>query len=201
MSIQPKIACLPAIVLAAMLVSGCQHKQHKDQIPYDSAAPLGTISDDIWQKQEENGEASDFVIHESEFVGTTAKLNAAGEDHIKQIAVRMISTPFPIVVEPSSMSVKQSDEYKYPIHGNDDLDMHRRNVIVKMLQAMNVHDADERVVVSPAFTPGFEGFEAYRAYTNGFRNRGNGNVGGSFGGFGGGGLGGIGGIGGGGGIF
>lgn len=192
MSIQPKIASLPAIALAAMLVSGCQHKEHHAQIPYDSVAPLGTISDDIWQKQEENGEASDFVIHESEFVGTTAKLNAAGEDHIKQIAVRMVSTPFPVVVEPSSMSVNESDEYKYPVNGNDDLDMHRRNVIVKMLQAMNVQDADERVVVSPAFTPGFQGFEAYRAYSTGFSNRGggNGSGGGAFGGFGGGGGGG-----------
>ncbi|HBL46500.1 hypothetical protein [Gimesia sp.] len=190
MSIQPKIASLPAIALAAMLISGCQHKQHHAEIPYDSVAPLGTISDDIWQKQEENGEASDFVIVESEFVGTTAKLNAAGEDHIKQIAVRMASTPFPVVVEPSSMSIKESSEYKYPIHGNDDLDMHRRNVIVKMLQSMNVQDADERVVVAPAFTPGFEGFEAYRAYSNGFMNRGNnggGGFGGGFGGFGGGG--------------
>lgn len=185
MSIQPKIASLPAIALAAILVSGCHHKQHHAQIPYDSVAPLGTISDDIWQKQEENGEASDFVIVESEFVGATAKLNAAGEDHIKQIAARMISTPFPVVVQPSTMSVKESTEYKYPVHGNDDLDMHRRNVIVKMLQAMNVQDADERVVVAPAFTPGFEGFEAYRTYTNGFRNFNNGNSGyGGFGGFG-----------------
>lgn len=190
MSIQPKIASLPAIALAAMLISGCQHKQHHAEIPYDSVAPLGTISDDIWQKQEENGEASDFVIVESEFVGTTAKLNAAGEDHIKQIAVRMASTPFPVVVEPSSMTIKESSEYKYPIHGNDDLDMHRRNVIVKMLQSMNVQDADERVVVAPAFTPGFEGFEAYRAYSNGFMNSGGGGgggFGGGFGGFGGGG--------------
>jgi uncharacterized membrane protein YgcG len=195
MSIQPKIASLPAIALAAMLISGCQHKQHHAEIPYDSVAPLGTISDDIWQKQEENGEASDFVIVESEFVGATAKLNAAGEDHIKQIAVRMGSTPFPVVVEPSSMSVRESSEYKYPIHGNDDLDMHRRNVIVKMLQAMNVQDADERVVVAPAFTPGFEGFEAYRAYSTGFSNRGGG------GGFGGGGFGGGGFGGGGAGVF
>ncbi|EDL57240.1 hypothetical protein PM8797T_01299 [Gimesia maris DSM 8797] len=180
---------MPAIALAAMLISGCQHKQHHAEIPYDSVAPLGTISDDIWQKQEENGEASDFVIVESEFVGATAKLNAAGEDHIKQIAVRMGSTPFPVVVEPSSMSVSASSEYKYPIHGNDDLDMHRRNVIVKMLQSMNVQDADERVVVAPAFTPGFEGFEAYRAYSNGFMNRGGGGggFGGGFGGMGGGG--------------
>jgi len=179
---QPQIASLPALALAALLVSGCHHKGYHNQIPYDSVAPLGTISDDIWQKQEENGEASDFVIHESEFVGSTAKLNAAGEDHIKQIAVRMLSTPFPVVVEPSSMTVAESSEYKYPIHGNDDLDMHRRNVIVKMLHAMNVQDADERVVVSPAFTPGFEGFEAYRAYSNGFRGQNGG--GGAFGGFG-----------------
>ena len=101
----------------------------------------------------------------------------------------MGSTPFPVVVEPSSMSVSASSEYKYPIHGNDDLDMHRRNVIVKMLQSMNVQDADERVVVAPAFTPGFEGFEAYRAYSNGFMNRGGGGggFGGGFGGMGGGG--------------
>lgn len=195
MSKQPKIASLPAIALAALLVSGCQHKNYQAQIPYDSVAPLGTISDDIWQKQEENGEASDFVIVESEFVGSTAKLNAAGEDHIKQIAVRLASTPFPVVIEPSSMSVAEKSEYKYPIHGNDDLDMHRRNVIVKMLQAMNVQDADERVVVAPAFTPGFEGFEAYRAYNNGFRNNGNGGGYGGFGGFGSGFGGGGGGIG------
>lgn len=196
MSIQPKIATLPAIALAAMLVSGCHHKEHHAQIPYDAVAPLGTISDDIWQKQEENGEASDFVIYESEFVGATAKLNAAGEDHVKQIAVRMVSTPFPVIVEPSSMSVNQSDEYKYPVNGNDDLDMHRRNVIVKILTAMNVQDADERVVVAPALAPGFEGFEAYRAYTNGFQNRNNNGGFGGFGGFGSG-FGGFGGVGGG----
>jgi len=171
-------------------------------------APLGTISDGIWQAQETNAEASDFVIHEHEFIGNTAHLSPAGEQHVKQIAVRvrggngMPPAPFPVLIEPSSMSVREGDRYGYPVHNSPELDLERRQFIVHALTTMGVPDAESRVVVSPALTPGFEQFEAEQAYQRGMGSYGAFGFG-AFGGFGGfGGFRGVGGFGGfGGGVF
>jgi hypothetical protein len=152
------------------LSSGCHHAQPQCGSCDFTPTPLGTISDSIWQNHEANAEASDFVIHEHEFIGNSARMNKGGEDHVKQIAVRMPGVPFPVLVEPSSMSVRPGDKYGFPVHGNMDLDMQRRTVIVKALEAMGVNDVDQRVVVSPAFTPGYQFNEAERAYSIGFNS-------------------------------
>lgn len=157
--------------------------------------PLGTLSDPVWQQQETNAEASDFVIYEHEWNGNTVNLNLAGKDHVKQIAARAESTPFPILVERSTMSVDPESRFKYPVNNDPELDLARRNLIVQSLLQMGVYDAEERVVVSPALTPGYTGFQAQGAYSRGMSIRGGG--GGGFGGGGGGG----GGFGGGGGGF
>jgi hypothetical protein len=180
---------MPAAAAGLLLISnGCGHKN--EHLYVEPPAPLGSISDDIWQKQEENAEASDFVIYEHEFIGNTTRLNDAGERHVKQIAARAGQVPFPVMVEPSSMSRRPGDKYGYPVHGNEKLDMKRRELIVKSLTSMGVQDAEARVVVSPALAPGFEEFEAERAYQTGFNGgRDNGTrsfgFGGGFGGFGG----------------
>ena len=178
-----------SVILLGLLISGCakdQSKYHGSVLPPD---PLGTISDPIWQQQEANAEASDFVIHEHEFVGNSVRLNNAGEQHVQQIAARADEVPFPILVEPSSMSRRKSDRYGFPVHPNAELDKRRRDVIVRALTKMGVDDAARRVTISPALTPGFEHFEAERAYQSGFSiqgNRGSGGFGGVSGGFGGG---------------
>lgn len=132
-------------------------------------APLGSISDSIWRQQEANAEASDFVIHEHEFVGDSAVLNKAGKQHLNQIAARAAYDPFQIIVEPSSMSAMPGTEYEYPVHGDDSLDTVRRDTVVVLLESMGVPDAQHRVIVAPALTPGYEAFQAEGTYGQGLR--------------------------------
>ncbi len=160
------------VATAALLLAlnGCKHDAN-----YVGAYPpasLGTISDPIWERQEANAEASDFVVHEHEFVANTTTLNAAGEVHVKQIAARIANVPFPVAVEPSSMTVREGTKHEFPIHGNLALDMNRREIVVRSLTALGVEDAEQRVVVAPPIAPGFEYPEAERAYTNGFSSYG-----------------------------
>ncbi|MCH7687448.1 MAG: hypothetical protein IH899_12330 [Planctomycetes bacterium] len=168
--------CLATATVLAVLATGCC-RDKCDYLGDFRPQPLGTISDPIWQTQEFNAEASDFVINEHEFMGNTPRLNKGGEVHVKQIAARAADLPFPIIIEQSSMSPPAGDPEGVPVHGNDELDARRRQVIVSALSAHGVPDAENRVVIAPALTPGFSGFEAERAYQNGFTRR-------SFGGFG-----------------
>ncbi len=181
-----------AALLTATVV-GCASKGPKAPLADFQPTPLGSVSDPIWQQQEENAEASDFVIHEHEWVGNSSKLNPAGMEHVKQIASRAAATPFPVIIERSSMSVDPQTQHLLPVNGREDLDAERRNLIAHALVQMGVQEADTRVVVSPALTPGFQEFEGERAYNGGFS--GNGGINGGFGGGGGGGA--FGGLGGG----
>jgi hypothetical protein len=168
--------------LAALvtLLTGCGHTKQ-----YVAEAPLGTISDSIWQGQEHNAEASDFVIYQHEFKLNEPRLNTGGEDHVKQIAERVLSGQhFPVVIERSMTSARPDTTFNYPVHPNPDLDARRRKLIVIALQRLGVGDAEERVVIAPAFAEGYDALEATRAYRRGL----SGGFGG--GGFGGGGFGG-----------
>ena len=154
--------------------------------------PQGTLSDPIWQQQEENAEASDFVVHEHEWVGNSSQLNPAGMDHVKQIAARLGAVPFPVIIERSTMSVAPGSRHQFPVNGHEELDMERREFVSRSLKTLGVNHADERVVVAPALTPGFEGFEGEQAYESGFSGQNgvggglstgvNGGFGGGFGG-------------------
>lgn len=188
MPIPNRASLMPAATcgLMVLLTVGCC----KDKCAYLQPlepAPLGTISDNIWKIQETNAEASDFVIHQHEFDGNTSRLNSAGESHVRQIAARMCETPFPVIIESSSMSKRDSDVHKFPVHGDDELDRRRRELIVHTLTALGANDVDNRVIVGPALTPGFEQFEGEAAYQIGFApyGPGNGQGRGAAGGFGG----------------
>lgn len=181
------------LVSAAMLVSliGCTSGPRIEPAP---PKPLGAEVDQINQMQEENAEASKFVIYQHEFELNTERsagwrLNYAGEDHVKQIAAN-ISTgvDLPIVIERSTTSIKPGTEYEYPIHLNDELDDKRRRVIVAVLLALGVSDAEQRVLIAPAFAEGQNAAEAAAAYSSGHSRN---NRGGFGGGFGGGGIGGF----------
>ncbi len=170
-----------ALGLMLLTLGGCGYwKQFRRQ----PEPPLGTISDDIWQMQEHNAEASDFVVYQHEFKLNGIRLNRAGEDHVKQIAERLLAgQDFPVVVERSMTTPREDTEYQYPVHPNPELDMTRREVIVRALVALGVHDADERVVVAPAFATGYKATEAAGAYIRGFQGYGGGYGGGFGGGF------------------
>lgn len=159
-----------ALAWAIALAAGCHHGHHP------GPTPLGTHVDEFMRLQEENAEASKYVVYTHEFeahdegdtTGRTGwRLNAYGEDHVKQIAVNLKrGDAFPVVVERSATSVAEDSEYAYPIHFNDALDAKRRQVVVAALQALGVPDADQRVIVAPAFAEGYTGVEASRAYND-----------------------------------
>lgn len=154
---------------------------------------LGTKVDQIMEMQEQNAEASKFVVYQHEFElnksnkgSATAgiRLNEYGEDHVRRIAENLRNGAlYPVVVERSQTSVKPGTKYEYPIHFNPDLDMKRREVIVRALTRMGIADADTRVVVAPAFAQGLTGPEAESAYATGLWQGGwGGGWGGGFGG-------------------
>ncbi len=175
------------LLAATIAITGCCTDHYMNA---QHPSPIGTASDPFWQAQEGNAEAFDFVVHEHEFIGNSARLNPKGEDHVKQIAARILTTtdqePFPVAVEPSSMSRRPGDKYGFPVHNDPKLDAQRRDVVVAALEKFGVGDAKDIVVVSPDYGPGYEANEAERSY-NQFINPGRGGFGN---GFGGGGLGG-----------
>lgn len=187
-----------ASILSMLAALGCSNRVAMVNPPN----PLGTEVDQTMMQQEINAEAAKFVVymHEFELNKSDAngliqgwRLNEDGEDHLKQIAQGIRNgANFPIVVERSRSSSKPDTQYEFPVHLNDELDGKRRMVVVAVLERMGVTDADQRVVVAPAFSQPYTGIEASRAYNRAL------NMGGGFGGFGGGGGFGSGGSGGGG---
>ena len=174
---------LPVALLSAAVVSiGCIAAGGP------GLSPQGTLTDPIWIAQEENAEPSKFVLYQHEFVYNQARLNWAGEDHIKQIAARLHSgANFPVLVERSVTSKREDTESKYPVHLNPELDMQRRCVVVQLLTALGVPDAEQRVIVSPQLNRAMQDGEAERSYYRSFMYGGGmGGFGGGFGGFGGG---------------
>lgn len=175
-----------ALAACAALVFTCTGCGPGAQLRRQAEPPLGMISDNIWQMQEHNAEASDFIVYQHEFKLNQARLNTAGEDHVKQIAERLLAgQDFQVLVERGMTTARENTKYKYPVHPNPELDMQRRDVIIRCLTALGVPDAEERVVVAPALAPGFKATEASGTYL-----RGMGGFGGGGGGFGGGGFGG-----------
>ncbi len=132
------------------------------------------------------------------------RLNPAGQDHVRQIARSLIATqsqnldadfvPYRlVVVERSDTSKRWQTVHRNPVHFNDKVDAARRQVVVNALTMLGVSNADQTVVVAPAFPEGLNASEASQAYSRGFnygggQNNGVQNGGGQFGG--GGGLGG-----------
>jgi hypothetical protein len=179
---------VPAALCFAAVASlgGCCCNLDKTPTP-----PLGAQSDSIWRRQEAGAAASDFVIYQHEFVMNDTRLNAAGEDHLRSIAARLhCGAPVPVVVEQSMTSEKSDTEHHYPVHPNPELDMKRRDVIVKSLVGLGIANADQCVLVAPPLAPGETSTESARSYERGMTGWGHSQHG--FGGSTAGGLGGIG---------
>lgn len=185
----------PAVALACG--AGCQSRC--PHIPANAPPPLGAELDQMNQIQEHNAEAAKFIVYMHEFEmnhgqpdGSNIggyRLNAYGEDHVKQIAVDLKrGATFPVVVERSQTSVKAGTEYHYPIHFNSQLDDQRRQIVVRSLEMLGVPNAEQVVVVAPSFAEGYTAPEAARAYNQSLRGTNGsfgGNMGSFFGGFGG----------------
>lgn len=148
--------------------------------------PLGSVMRSHLHTEQTNAEASNFIFNLVDFVGETPHLTPDGKDHLMEVAARMRSAPFPVIIE------------RTPNNANPQLDAERRAVVSRHLADLGNPDADQRTIVSTPYSRGYlstEGAADY--YTNfNFRNNNNnfGNNGGGNNGFGGG-------FGGGGGFF
>lgn len=158
---------------------------HRKSLAIPQVLPLGKTVEAWYQVMETNAEASDFILHQRDFVGETAQLTPDGKDHLMEIAARMRANPFPVVVE---RSLNNSDP---------ELDSVRRNLVAQILGDLGNQDAQQRTVVATSYGPGYISTEAENSYYRHLNVR-QGNQGGQGGGGGGGGFGGGGGGGGGG---
>lgn len=124
--------------------------------------PLGSVMREHFHVMQTNGEASDFILHRKDFVGETAELTSDGKDQIMEIAARMRSAPFPVIVERSEDNA------------NPELDAERRYVVASALHTLGNADADQRTMVAPAYGPGLRDVEAEMDYNRYIFSRGNG---------------------------
>ena len=114
--------------------------------------PLGAVNRAHWHMMETNGEAADFVIYRHEFVDNSSELTPYGRDHIMEIAARMPSAPFPVLVQ---RSLNNADP---------ELDHIRRDIVVRVLTDLGNQDADQRTVVSQPYSNGINSMEGEQDY-------------------------------------
>lgn len=129
--------------------------------------PLGSTVRSHYQVMETNAEASDFIIHQHEFIAETAQLTPDGKDHILEIAARMRSAPFPVLIERTWNNA------------DPELDAHRRNLVAQILTDLGNPDAQHRTVVATTYGPGYNDLQAEPMYYQ--HVLGGGGVGGGFG--------------------
>ncbi len=145
--------------------------------------PVGAVMRAHFHQMQTNAEAADFIFYQKDFVLESAELTPDGKDKIFEIAARMRSAPFPVIVERTWNNA------------NPELDAHRRAIISQILTDLGNTDANNRTFVSNSYGLGKNGIEAIPEYYQyvfqggNFNNFGNG--GGGFGGGGGGGGGGF----------
>lgn len=152
----------------------CFTGHHCRRMAIPDTVPLGVISRAHWHTMETNGEANDFVMYRNEFVDDSSELTPYGRDHIAEIAARMASAPFPVLVQRSYNNA------------DPELDAARRQLVVQVLTDLGNPDADHRTVVSQAYTNGInstEGEQDYGRFTRSrqFNNGGGNGGGGQFG--------------------
>ncbi|MFK7770268.1 MAG: hypothetical protein AB8B55_23865 [Mariniblastus sp.] len=123
-----------------------------------------------------------------------------GQDHLWQIAQRLqqviyngempmgMESRYSVTVERSQTSKYWRTKHQYPVHFNDELDEVRRRMVVDALTAYGISNANQLVVIAPAFPEGLSGQEAANSYQRAFgagMGMGGGMGGGGIGGFGG----------------
>ncbi|MCS7016988.1 MAG: hypothetical protein NZM42_12825 [Gemmatales bacterium] len=133
-------------------------------------APVGTYLHKFIDLQAAKAEADDFVIYNYEWYLGGRDLGPFGRYHLNEIARRLPSVPFPVVVEPSL-------DYE--------LNEARRQVIIDYLAQYGVPNPQDRVIIAFPQAGGLYGDEAeIRSYLFLLNSFGWGQFGG-FGGFGG----------------
>src|SRR5690606_35338471 len=107
-----------------VITTGCGHFRRARAFYQKPASPrqLGSLTDPIWSNQESNAEASDFVVYNHEFKYQSAKMNEAGQDHMKQLASRILDgQDMLVMIERSWTASREDTEYQYPVHTDPEL--------------------------------------------------------------------------------
>jgi hypothetical protein len=204
----PALSLLSALSLAMFIgCKGTMHTTYSGEAPQ----PLGQVLDQHWHTMITNAQASDFVIYQHEWIGTTVQLNAAGQEHVVQIARRLADVPFPVLIEPVTFRPFEGHRYEEKeftdvtrerreileadlarretadADRRAEIDAGRRQEIVHFLSTMGYAAANDRVFVASPYAPGISGSEGARAFDRTLFQDNNGNNGnGRGGGFGGG---------------
>ncbi|HET6422505.1 MAG TPA: hypothetical protein VFG20_02405, partial [Planctomycetaceae bacterium] len=115
--------------------SCCNHRS----LAIPEQYPVGAVERSHFHQMQTNGEAADFILHRKDFVLSSAELTPDGKDKILEIAARMRSAPFPVIVERSENN------------SDPELDAHRRSLVAQILTDCGNPDANNRTFVSPAY--------------------------------------------------
>ena len=182
------------LIAGGLLISGCAcptinwgwrpisiPTEGRNMIP--DRYPLGSVNRAHYAAMQTNAEATDFTFNLVHFVGETSHLTPDGQDHLLEVAARMRSAPFPVIVE------------RTPNNSNPPLDAERRATVSRLLADLGNPDADQRTFVAVPWSRGLNSYEGMADYSqyfgtrgfNGNNNNGNNGFGGGFGGAGGGG--------------
>ena len=123
--------------------------------------PLGSVIRAHLHTEQTNAEATDFVFNLVHFTGETAHLTPDGKDHLMEVAARMRSSPFPVLIE------------RTPNNANPQLDAERRVVVARYLADLGNPDSDQRTIVASPYDRGFNSYEGEADYYTNFNFRGN----------------------------
>jgi hypothetical protein len=108
-------------------------------------APVGTYVNKFIDLQAAKAEADDFVVYNHEWYLGGRDLGPYGRYHLNEMAKRLPSVPFPVVIEPTV---------------DEELNEERRRVIVLLLERYRVPNPNERVILAFPMAGGLYGREA-----------------------------------------
>ncbi len=174
--------------LSVLMVSGCAVPP---QGTVSDVRQLGSVLDEVNRQQEGNADAAKFIIYMHEFEINAPpvfdelnpnppqpnevygfRLNLAGRDHVRQIARQLMvmaeSSGFmpanKVTIERSNTSKKSTTAHQFPVHQNAELDEIRRQMVIAAFSQLGVPNAENLVVIAPAFPTGLNAEEAAAAY-------------------------------------
>lgn len=157
---------------------------------------LGSSVRTHFEMQRQGAARSDFVINLHEWYQGGAALGPDGRRHVAELAGRMQTEQYPVVLEPAEPDLKVSPNIETAIQLARATDQNRRMAVIQQLAASGTVGADSRVIVAYPQAEGLRGDESVRVFQRlnrrsggglgGGGGGGNGNGGGGFGGGGGG---------------
>ena len=136
-----------ALALLATSAVGCQQTSYTTGTT-QSPQPLGAVIDPHIHAMVTNAQASDFIIYQHEFIGSTVQLTSEGQNHLKQIARRLCETPFPVLIEP--VTFRPFENHMYEEKEFTDMNRERRELLELDRARRETADADRRAEIDAA---------------------------------------------------